>query len=147
MELIKPSYEILECPGNVLERIERAARTCYKSEDRIEPGSARKLVQLLVDRPHGAMLEFGGMITVRFISNRGFTHEMVRHRLGSFAQEALPIGLKAEIVVAANTREWMWIFKMRCDKTAHPRMLELMVPLREELRTRVPVLFDGDADA
>ena len=201
MRLIKPSYEILECPTDALERIERAARTCYKSEDRIGSGTAEKLVGFLMDRHHSAMLEFGGWIAVKFVSNRGFTHEMVRHRLASFAQEstrycnyskgkfdaeitcvepladldaltkrslyeawseaekqymemlargtkpevareALPIGLKAEIVVGANTREWMHIFEQRCSPAAHPRMRELMIPLRAELQGRIQLLFD-----
>lgn len=200
MLLIKASYEILECPTDVLEKIERAARTCYKSEDKIAPGSAEKLVRFLIKRQHNAMLEFGGWLAVRFISNRGFTHEMVRHRLASFAQEStrycnyskdkhggqltfiepidldgtarmytedawcaaeagyldlldvgvspqlardvLPIGVKTEIVVGANTREWMHIFGQRCSKVAHPRMRELMVPLLKELQQRIPVLYD-----
>jgi len=58
------------------------------------------------------------------------------------ARDVLPIGLKTEVVVAANTREWMHIFEQRCGKAAHPRMQELMVPLREDLRKRIPVLFD-----
>jgi len=37
---------------------------------------------------HEAMLEFGGMITVRFIVDRGVSHELVRHRVASFAQES-----------------------------------------------------------
>ena len=81
-------YEILSYPENVLQRIEQAARTCYKSEDHITDDSAEKLVRNLIERGHHAMIEFGGDVTVKFISNRGFTHEMVRHRLCSFAQES-----------------------------------------------------------
>lgn len=211
MRIIQPSYEILSCPEHSLEDIERAARTCYKSEEKITPGSAERLVRHLLDRGHHAMIEFGGAVTVKFVSNRGFTHEMVRHRLGSFAQEStrycnygkgkfgseitvcapdavlhtwtddptlwcpardemlslwqhaqctyldllkkgvppelarevLPIGLKAEIVVQANVREWRHIFGQRCSKKAHPRMRELMVPLLEELQSKVPVIFEG----
>lgn len=88
MKLIAPSYEIVECPTDSLERIERGARTCYKTEERIGDGSAEKLVRHLVDRGHNAMLEFGGVIWIRFTSSRGFSHEMVRHRLASYAQES-----------------------------------------------------------
>lgn len=83
-----PRYLILGYPANVLERIEKAARTCYKSEDKITEDSAEKLVRSLLKRGHMAMIEFGGVATVKFVSNRGFTHEMVRHRLCSFAQES-----------------------------------------------------------
>jgi thymidylate synthase (FAD) len=88
MRIVSPSYEILVYPDNALERIERAARTCYKSENKIEEGSAEKLVKRLIENGHWPMIEFGGDIVVRFISNRGFTHELVRHRLASYAQES-----------------------------------------------------------
>lgn len=87
MKIIEQSYEILSLPKDVLSKIERAARTCYKSEDKIKPGSAEKLVQRLIDSGHEAMLEFED-ITVKFITNRSVSHELVRHRLCSFAQES-----------------------------------------------------------
>ncbi len=34
------------------------------------------------------MIEFGGMITVKFVCDRGISHELVRHRIASFAQES-----------------------------------------------------------
>jgi len=87
MKVIEQSYEILSLPENLLATIEKAGRTCYKSEDRITEDSAGKFVQMLIDRGHHAMIEFGSII-VKFITNRGVTHEMVRHRLCSFAQES-----------------------------------------------------------
>lgn len=90
MKLIEPSYEILT-PIDTQEFykiIERAARTCYKSEDKITEGSAEKLVDKLVKSGHHAMIEFAPNIVVRFIADRAFTHEMVRHRHCSFAQES-----------------------------------------------------------
>lgn len=86
--VIQSSYEILSFPENVLENIELAARTCYKSEGSVCEGSAERLVNHLIGRGHHAMLEFGGDIVVKFIANRGFTHEIVRHRICSFAQES-----------------------------------------------------------
>jgi thymidylate synthase (FAD) len=49
--------------------------------------SSHKFVQKLRDRGHHAMIEFGDII-VKLITNRGVTHELVRHRLCSFAQES-----------------------------------------------------------
>lgn len=74
----------------VLKRIERAARNCYKSEDKItEDGeSAIAICKMLVKRGHTAMLEHGGLLAVIIKSNRGLTHELVRHRLASYAQES-----------------------------------------------------------
>ena len=159
MRLIKPSFEILEQePGiqGIYKQIERAGRTCYKSEDRITEDSAEKFVNMIKDRQHTAMLEHGTVylscsdaefiylglryecniysnvvweefapghrtkvyittnyrvlyennwlddlkylcepteyhekrITVKFICDRGVSHEFVRHRVFSFAQES-----------------------------------------------------------
>lgn len=87
MELIEQSHEILEAPEDVLKMIETAGRTCYKSEKRITDTSSTKFVTMLRDHNHSAMIEFGD-ITVKFITNRGVTHELVRHRMCSFAQES-----------------------------------------------------------
>jgi len=88
MILIKPSYKILRFPMRPLTNIEEVARTCYKSEDKIGPGTAEKMVQMLKERKHQPMLEFGGDPCVRFVCDRGVSHELVRHRLCSFAQES-----------------------------------------------------------
>lgn len=87
MKIIEQNYEILSLPNNLLETLETAGRTCYKSEDKITPESAPKFVKMLRDRGHHAMIEFGDVI-IKFTTNRGVTHEMVRHRLCSFAQES-----------------------------------------------------------
>lgn len=87
MQIIEQYHEILSIPEGLLETIERVGRTCYKSESRITPGSAEKFVKMLIERGHHAMIEFGDII-VKFVTNRGVTHELVRHRLCSFAQES-----------------------------------------------------------
>lgn len=93
INIIKPGYEILTpiSEGGIeeLQKIERAARTCYKSEDKISPDgeSARKLVKNLIKSGHEAMLEHG-TLSVKFICDRGVSHELVRHRIASYAQES-----------------------------------------------------------
>lgn len=80
------TFTILSKPENVIKSIAGAARTCYQTKGNTE--SDVKLVKRLLDRGHTAMLEFGD-ITVRFDNVcRGFTHEAVRHRLCSYAQES-----------------------------------------------------------
>lgn len=89
MKVIKPSF-VIESSINgdqVLKAIERVGRTCYKSEDKISDGSAQKFVAMLIKRGHHAMIEHVSL-TVRFICDRGVSHELVRHRLASFAQES-----------------------------------------------------------
>lgn len=93
MKIIKPYYIILSgiSKGGIeeLQFIEKAARTCYKSEDKItENGeSAKALIKQLIKSGHEAMLEHSSL-SVRFVVDRGVSHEIVRHRLFSFAQES-----------------------------------------------------------
>ena len=208
MILIKPSHKILFISPKPLEIIEAAGRTCYKSEKEITETSAKEFVRKRVKDGHHSVIEHAYM-SVRFICDRGVTHEIVRHRLAAYSQEStrycnyskdkfsnnisvidpcfwanreitdhkdfqcyslwlefmrlaeeyylrllavgaspqearsvLPNSLKTEIVITANLREWMHIFKLRTSKAAHPQMRELMIPLLEEMKTLVPVIFD-----
>ena len=86
MKVIKQSHKILAVYGG-FEGIEAAGRTCYKSEDKITEGSAEKFAKMIRKRGHFAMSEFADLV-VRFVTNRGVSHELVRHRMCSFAQES-----------------------------------------------------------
>lgn len=222
MKFIEPSFEIISddfTRENVLTRIELSARTCYKSEDKICEGSAVRMLNNLIKRDHTAMIEHAPNLSVRFICDRGVTHEIVRHRLFSFAQEStryvnyknkgmqfilpewikgkereyllngdidyltdleelltysdtmsfvdacvhsedsynelieggwtpqqaraiLPNCVKTEIVVTGNVREWRNAFKLRTDKSAHPQMREIMIPLILKLNEDIPELWN-----
>lgn len=88
MKVIEPGYQILSpINGTELQLIERAGRTCYKSEDKITDESAKQFVAGLIKRQHEAMLEHSSL-SIRFICDRGVSHELVRHRIASFAQES-----------------------------------------------------------
>lgn len=87
MEIIEQTHELLGLPENGLQLMEKAGRTCYKSEDKITGDSAERFVEMLVKSGHHAMIEFGDMV-VKLVTNRGVTHELVRHRHCSFAQES-----------------------------------------------------------
>ena len=206
MQAIKPYTQIYnDFDGQkVLQKIEAAARTCYKSEGKIQEGSAAKMVASLIKSGHEAMLEHAS-VTVKFVVDRGISHELVRHRLASFAQEStrycnyskddfgseitfiipeyleyksegwniwkesmkqaedayfkmldfglspqqaravLPNSLKTEVVMTANIREWRHFFKLRALGTTgkpHPQMLEVAVPLLEDMKNLIPVVFD-----
>lgn len=213
MKLIKASYEILAGADDALGLIELAGRTCYKSEEKITTDSNKKFVEMILKRGHESVIEHKSL-TVKFICDRGVSHELVRHRLASFSQEStrycnyskdkfdnqltfiippwfniaegeynslfnsvntslaawnnhmiwseatyklfinkgqspeqarsiLPNSLKTEIVVTANLREWREILRQRTAKVAHPQMRELMRPLLDELKTKIPVVFDS----
>lgn len=206
MKIIEPSFEILY--GNekgLEERIEQIGRVCYKSEDKITSISSRKFVDSIMDRKHLSVVEHISL-TVRFIHNRGFTHELVRHRLAAYSQEStrycnyskdkfnneltfikpywwedeslpyiggartawiqsmelaeknynnmiecglkpqaargiLPNDLKTEIIMTANLREWIHVFKLRTSRDAHPDMIRVMVPLKFEFKRIFPTIF------
>lgn len=221
MKVINPSFEIVNAPDwdEVLISLEKAIRTCYKSEKKIDAGTAERLVRSIISRGHESTLEHA-LLTVRFVCDRGVSHELVRHRLCSFSQEStryvnyapggnndghmqfilprwlpesllgsyglnyfdgtgpigreehiwlnsvinanldyvalmakgwkpeqarsvLPNSLKTEIVVSTNMRDLRHILHLRCDKTAHPQMRELMIPLYIELVGKCPALFDS----
>lgn len=93
MKITKASVEILT-PFNadhngmdILKSIERAGRICYKSEDKITDDSCVEFVRKIIARGHEAVLEHES-ITVKFIVDRGVSHEIVRHRLASYCQES-----------------------------------------------------------
>jgi thymidylate synthase (FAD) len=203
MKIINSSCEILTPinRNNILQSIEIAGRTCYKSEDKITEDSASKFVRMLISRGHEAMIEHNSL-TVKFICDRGVSHEIVRHRIASYAQEStrycnysndkfgneitvikpcfynedsiqyalwksaceyaenyyfklvnnnstaqearsvLPNSLKTEIVVTMNLREWRHFFKLRTAKVAHPQLREVAIPLFNELKEKLPEVFE-----
>lgn len=87
MLLVKPSAEILAVSLSALQLIEYAGRTCYKSEDKITDDSAPAFAAMILKRGHESVIEHASA-TVRFICDRGVTHEIVRHRLASYSQES-----------------------------------------------------------
>lgn len=81
MKIIEPFVELINAPDykTLLTTIEAAGRTCYKSEDKITDGSAEKFVRGIIKRGHEAVIEHGSL-TVRFICDRGVSHEIVHLR-------------------------------------------------------------------
>jgi len=208
MKVVNPEIEVVfhtpEGFDSFEQFIEYCGRTCYKSEDKITEESAPKFVRMLRDRGHHAMLEFG-YATARISADRGLTHELVRHRLCSFAQEStrfcnyskgkfgeeitvveqpgieteecqkiwhetmwyieeaylrlidrgvkpeiarsvLPIGLKSEINIGCNLREWRHIFQMRCSKKAHPIIRGVMLEALRIFVDRIPAVYEDLAE-
>lgn len=89
MKIITPGFKIIsEIDGDsILKSIELAGRTCYKSELNITNFSAVEFVAMIIKKGHLSVIEHISF-TVRFIFDRGVSHEIVRHRLSSFSQES-----------------------------------------------------------
>ena len=162
----------------ILKHIEQTGRNCYKSEHKITEDSYINFVKNLVKRGHMSVIEHFN-ITARFITDRGTTHSIVRHRIASFSQEStryckykdgidvikpvdltdeqeklweqamyaaedkylqmlrfgatpqqarsvLPTGVKTDLVMTCNLREWLHVFNLRTSKGAHPDVIALM---------------------
>lgn len=182
---------------SMLKAIEAAGRTCYKSEEKITDDSAVGFVRNIINSGHHSVLEHEN-VSVRFVCDRGVTHEIVRHRIASYSQEStrycnygtgrfgsqityieptfslddddiemlqaiekhymksiekgrsaqearyfLPNGLKTEIVMTCNLREWRHFFTLRAaSKKAHPQMRQVAIPLLNAFKSHIPVVFD-----
>lgn len=89
MEIIEPSYtvETYLDADEIYRRLEKFGRTAYKSEDKMVGGTAAKFLRAIINRGHESVLEHVN-ISVRFICDRGVTHELVRHRLVAYTQES-----------------------------------------------------------
>lgn len=87
MKLIDQSYEIITISWEPLLLIEQAGRTCYKSEELMSHHSSQEFAKKLIRRGHESVIEHASA-TVKFITNRGVTHELVRHRLAAYSQES-----------------------------------------------------------
>lgn len=89
MKIIEPRVEILSLlDPSILVAIERAGRTCYKSEREFTFDTARKFTKMLVSRGHESVVEHSS-VSVKFIVDRAISHEIVRHRVGtSYSQES-----------------------------------------------------------
>ncbi len=89
MRIIEQSWQFEEDVDGaaVLRKIETAGRTCYKSEDRITDDSAARFVSGCIKSGHHSVIEHHN-ITVKIITDRGVTHEIVRHRIASYSQES-----------------------------------------------------------
>lgn len=138
VKIVKPSYEILT-PINgdeILKLIELAGRTCYKSDNLITPDSAKNFVEKIAQRGHESVIEHYN-ITVRFICNRGFTHELVRHRLAAYSQESTrycnynkdKFGSEITVIkpfeINENTKEYdLWKEAMQNAEKSYMAMIE-----------------------
>jgi len=89
VKIIEPYFVIEDDidTEKIMKAIERAGRTCYKSEDNINEESAEKFVENIIKKGHESVIEHE-KITVRIICDRGVTHELVRHRIASYSQES-----------------------------------------------------------
>ena len=76
-----------ELDDKKLVRLERCARICYKSEDRMGDDFNPRFLESILSRGHESVIEHE-KVTVLFVVDRGVSHEIVRHRIASYSQES-----------------------------------------------------------
>lgn len=198
---IEPSSDGFELELSGPERlIEASGRVCYKSEDRITADSHKAFIKKLNKLQHHSVLEHSHA-SFRLVTDRGISHELVRHRLIAVSQESsryvsynkekhgggnikfiipeglipeqrdlflegykasenlynkamdlgcsaqqardlLPTGIKTELVISANFRQWLHMISLRTSQAAHPKVRTLMTMVHEKLKLAAPSVFD-----
>ncbi|NLA24618.1 MAG: FAD-dependent thymidylate synthase [Bacteroidales bacterium] len=162
MKILKPQIEIIDelDSEELLKKIELCGRVCYKSEDQITKESAIKFVKKLIDRGHESVLEHFSF-SVRFIVDRGVSHELVRHRIArimSFSQEStrycnyskdkfdgqisvidIATGFKYDLKNTTDRAKYIvWNRAMEFAEMSYNMMIELGAA-PEEARTVLPI--------
>ena len=179
-----------------------ATRTCYKSEASYDPAKSAAFLDRIVNQNHHESVVEHAVASFRIITDRGITHEIVRHRLASYSQEStryvnyskdkhgggniqfihpldltpeqlefsvraytiieglynealslgmtpqqardyLPNGVKTEIVMTANFREWLHFIKLRTAAAAHPKMRVVAKAIQAILHQNCPEIFSA----
>lgn len=115
--------------------IERAGRTCWKSEGKAGPGTADRFVKMIQSKNHLSVLEHCSA-TFRIVCDRGVSHELVRHRVASYSQEStryVNYGKKDEIQVIPpfnftpeDPAKWLaWMRGAQASAQSYLDMLDL----------------------
>jgi len=87
MRIVEQSALLLAMTPEPCNLIERCGRVCYKSESKMASGKGATFIHGLIRRGHTSVLEHASA-TFLLVTDRGITHELVRHRLCAFSQES-----------------------------------------------------------
>ena len=88
MRIVEPWIKVEKIDGKkIMKRIERACRTCYRSEGKITEDSYKNLINNCITRGHESVLEHE-KVTVRIYSDVGSYKDLTRHRFASFSVES-----------------------------------------------------------
>ncbi len=88
MKIVDPWIEVEKIDGiNIMKKIERACRTCYRSEGNISEDSYKNLLKNCINRGHESVLEHE-KVTIRMYCDIGVYKDLTRHRFASFSIES-----------------------------------------------------------
>lgn len=112
MNIISNQVELLDNKSyeDILDKIETAGRTCYKSTKKDDIKAKEQFVRGLIKRGHESVIEHE-CLTFKIITDRAIANEIVRHRLSSYSQQSsryvdlrnlqviFPIGTKEDEII------------------------------------------------
>ncbi len=88
MRIVEPWIKVEKFDGKqIMKRIERACRTCYRSEGKITEDSYKNLIKNCITSGHESVLEHE-KVTVRIYNDVGSYKDLTRHRFASFSIES-----------------------------------------------------------
>lgn len=141
MRIVNAGFEMIEIE-NPLEKVERVARVCYKSEDKIKEGSAEKMVRALIKHNHTAMIEHASLVVemggVEF-NKMVLWVKYLEHTVG--LKHYLRFTKKDRCIVSGNCRAWRE-FLQGCEKYS----LDISISLDAILKSDKYKVFFEDID-
>ena len=88
MKIVEPWIKVEKIDGvKIMKRLERACRTCYRTEGTITEYSYKRLLNNCITSGHESVLEHE-KITVRIYNDIGSYKDLTRHRFASFSIES-----------------------------------------------------------
>ncbi len=126
-----------KAPQDVAEKIEFAGRTCYKSADKITPGSADRFVQMVMKRGHESVIE-----------HSWFVFKLVNTGQPWFTQFLLNLMLSNNMFSLTRSEDDLYYLlsgnaRMFRDYARQTKQIsELSLSLLGQLTTNYPVLFE-----
>ena len=88
MKIVNPWIEVEKIDGiQIMKKIERACRTCYRSEGNISEDSYKNLLKNCINRGHESVLEHE-KVSIRMYCDIGVYKDLTRHRFASFSIES-----------------------------------------------------------
>lgn len=141
MKIVNAGYEEIK-EKDIFKKIERIARVCYKSEDKIGQGTDIKMIEKLINRRHYAMLEHGSLCYRVTRDIYSFVVEMVGERQGEICnlKDVMPISrirysrtydeaaehCADSYIVSGNLRAWFEFFQWAGERGVNIKQLYIL---------------------
>ena len=159
MKIFDPAVYIEKYDGmKIMKNIEKAARTCYKSEANISEDSYKRIITNCLKSGHESIIEHE-KISVKVFGDLSLMQDIPGHRLASFSNEStrycnygknkyenqlrmiIPYSTALEMNLTCNIREWRHLLSLRTTFHVHPSIRQLLIPVLVKFKQDMPELF------